>query len=352
MIKLTKSWDNITHGGNLHQAIQRYGIEHEQWLDLSTGISPWSWPVKSLPPTVWQDLPPPINHLLDAAAHYYQCNIDSIVATPGSQMAIRLLPHLFKATRVAMPILGYQEHAHSWQQAGNSMIYYSNQEELLSLVMSGEVEHAVLINPNNPTCETTQLSIIESIVNHIQGILVIDEAFMDLYNHDISDHANTIKSAIELNSNKVIVLRSVGKFFGLAGIRIGFAISPHPILKQLNALLQPWAISHASQYIATQALQDSSWQNMQRERIAIQEAQMRTIIEALLIQHLSDYSMKSSGLFITVFGTKHELKTVHQALAKKAIWTRLYNNQDCYGWLRFSLITCLNRLQQRLFSSF
>lgn len=311
--------------------------KNTEWLDLSTGISPWAWPVPDLPSSVWHQLPPPNTALLTAAAQYYKVDIGCIVATPGSQLPIRLIPQLLSPAKVAIPTLGYQEHARSWQLANHELVYYSSTEQLLHFLSQKTIEHAVIINPNNPSTELIPQETMIQIEAQTPGIVVLDEAFIDacasLTPSEEPDHW-LYESGLSKNT---IRLRSLGKFFGLAGLRVGFAIGKHEILEQLDSLLQPWPISHASLIIAESALSDSLWQEQQVQKIAAQSKRFSQVLEKLIDKRLTHFEIKHAGLFSTVFAEQTELFTLHQQLAQLGIWTRLHNLGDSPAWLRFGL---------------
>lgn len=322
----------IRHGGDLSRAISIYGGDANDWLDLSTGISPWSYPICQFSPDTWRDLPPPIYELLETAASYYQCDTKDIIATPGSQLAIRLIPQFYKSPmRVALPVIGYQEHAHSWRQAGHRIHGYRNIAELEDLVLTQQIEHCVVINPNNPTAEFVSNDQLQTLSRKLSGLMIVDEAFSDLANAvlDYEEHGNIVR------------LKSLGKFFGLAGARIGFVISKHPILKQLNHLLEPWSLSAPSIELACQALDDSQWQHEQRARIN-HHAKLQRNLMSLVSACLEHARLVDQGLFFSVFA-KHEcIEELHNALAQKRVWSRLGDKYTSVhggseNWLRLSL---------------
>jgi len=343
MFNVSGDIKSLKHGGNLAVAIQQYGVPAQEWLDMSTGVSPWGYPVPTISESAWQDLPPNPDALIEAAGDYYTVVKDNIVVTPGSQIGIRLLPQLLEPAAVAVPQIGYQEHAYSWALAGHRLCYYKNTNELAELVSSRRVEHAVLINPNNPSCEYTKLSLIEKIVSEISGTVIVDEAFIDSF----VDESQSEVSAVGIQSNKLIVLRSIGKFFGLAGARVGFAIGCHPLLKRLRILLEPWSISHASMLVTQHALLDSTWQESQRLRIKERSKEFESVLNALT-QGIDGIEIKNALLFHTAFADIESLQNVHEALAKKGVWTRLFNEGDDPAWLRFSLPASIQMFEERV----
>ena len=128
MITFSSTLPTVHHGGNLDDAIKRYRIPKKDWIDLSTGISPWAYPIKPLPEHVWQNLPTSNKELIAVAAKYYDVLPNQLIATPGSQIAIRLIPQLCSTSSVAIPSLGYKEHAASWQMANHRLVQYQNND--------------------------------------------------------------------------------------------------------------------------------------------------------------------------------------------------------------------------------
>lgn len=331
----------IKHGGDLLSASKKYDIPVDQWIDLSTGVSPWSFPVGDFDQSVWRDLPPSSEPLILLARQYYCAFEHEVVLTPGSQLSIRLLPQLVSKSRVAIPELGYQEHGYSWRLAGHELYFYKSHEALLSLVNNGIVDHAVVITPNNPSCDCLSLNMIEALANSISGLLFVDEAFIDAYQEPVS------VSALSVNAANVVVLRSLGKFFGLAGLRIGFVIGAHPLVSQLKAILEPWSVCHASILIAEQALSDVVWQSMQRSRIKRAGHDLSLLLRQLFKSDC-DVVFKNTPLFYTVFASKEILVDRHFELARLGVWTRLFNDGDNPSWMRFSLYNDYDFLEKRV----
>ena len=335
-------------GGNLQQAAEIYEVPIDAWLDMSTGISPWSYPVDDLPSNVWRDLPPPNDQLITAAKKYYQIDEQSVVVSPGSQLSIRLLPQLFAKSKVALPVLGYQEHALSWKLADHQLCFYQNIEELIQLIEDKQVDHVVVINPNNPSCEKTTKEKLAYISNSIKGVLLVDEAFMDFYQTaSYQIHESSFGSAISLKAENVIVMRSIGKFFGLAGLRLGFVIGLHPVLQKLQTLFQPWAINHASMLISQQALADTQWQEEQRLKIKSDAKQLEFLLSQLC-EPFKGLRIENAALFCSVFAQNIDVQELHKKLAMQGVWTRISSPDDKQAWLRFGLLGDMESFKQRI----
>ncbi len=307
----------LHHGGGVLQASRQYQIAAEHWLDLSTGINPCGWPLthalSGMPESVWARLPEADDGLTDAACEYYGC--EAILPVAGSQAAIQALPELRLAdqgpSRVVVINPGYEEHAYAWQQAGHH-VERKSYSELLACVQDASCDVLVLINPNNPSAECFEHTLLRDWSRTLAvrgGWLVVDEAFMD------ATRAHSLTP--QCPSDGLIVLRSLGKFFGLAGLRVGFVCAQNRILKGLQTRLGPWAITGVSRWLAIQALQDRIWQKKTRQNLSIASNRLRELLER--------YGLAPTGgcaLFQWV-QTPHAT-IVYEALARKGILLRYF----------------------------
>jgi L-threonine-O-3-phosphate decarboxylase len=316
---------NLEHGGNLPAASRRFNIPLEQWIDLSTGISPWSWPVPALPQHVWQALPYADEQLEAAAARYYGCDRAAILAVPGSQYALQYTPALLRTGTVAMPQRGYAEHRAAWQRAGHHIVEYADGLALQALVQEGVVDHALVINPNNPTGEVVsaqQLQHLHEQLREKDGWLVVDEAFADV--------TAGISLASRCPAPGLIVYRSAGKFFGLAGLRLGFLLAPPGLSTQLRMAMPPWLLSHPARWIGTVALLDEDWQTQQRERLLLSAGQwlqcLRETVPAL--------EFTGTSLFVSGQGDAGYCEALYHALGRRAVLLRLFEPIDGQRLLR------------------
>jgi cobalamin biosynthesis protein CobC len=295
----------LEHGGRLLQAVQRYGLPRERWLDLSTGINPIAWQGVPLPTASWNRLPEDEDGLLEAAKSYYEAA--GLLPVCGSQAAIQALPRLRAHSRVGVPALGYNEHAHRWKQAGHD-VFPLAVDEFGAAVDRSDV--LVVCNPNNPTGERiTPAELLEwhTRLSARGGWLLVDEAFAD----------STPETSVARFTGRegLIVLRSLGKFFGLAGARVGFVLAAMPLLNELEGWLGPWTIAGPSRLVARDALSDRTWQGMTRQRLR-QDSHR-------LAESLARHGLPPDGgcdLFQWV-RTPRALE-IHEALARQGILTR------------------------------
>lgn len=307
----------LEHGGRLQRAAREYGIALEQWLDLSTGISPFGWPLPDIPAAAWRRLPEDDDGLIDAACAYY--NASAVLPVAGSQAAIQALPMLRSMSRVGVISPGYAEHAYAWQRAGHC-VETQSVHALLASTASWDV--LVLIHPNNPGGERFDAQTLLRVHADLAargGWLVIDEAFMD-----VTPDKSLCRYA---DREGLIVLRSAGKFFGLAGARAGFICAAPALLEALRERLGPWTLSGPTRHVLRQALADRTWQAEQRTRLL----QTSERLAALLIKHSLAHAA-GCGLF--QWCLREDAARVHHALAQCGILTRLF---DTPASLRFGL---------------
>lgn len=305
----------LEHGGRLGAAARRWGIPRAAWLDLSTGIAPWPYPLPLPPSDVWQRLPEEEDGLDATARDYYGAR--QLLPLPGSQAAIQALPRLFPAGRVAMPAPLYNEHPAAWQAAGHTVVGWD-----------ALADYAVLCNPNNPTGKRFTRDVLLERAHGLR-LLVVDEAFID---------AELTESLIGTSATNVVVLRSLGKFFGLAGARVGFAFAAPDLLDRLAETLGPWAVSHPARWAARLALADRDWQVAQRARL--QAASQRL---AALLRNTGLGEPTGTALFQTLATPR--AAALHDSLARRAILVRRLDNPaalrfglpgDEHGWQRLA----------------
>ena len=296
------------HGGKRLQASLKYGIPEQQWLDLSAGINPNGWPVPRLPDECWQRLPEEEDGLIEVAARYYQVAPQQILPVAGSQAVIQHLPALRRPARVAIVEPAYNEHRHNWQRLGHKVRGIPVDKVESSLP---DTDILVLVNPNNPTTTTIepeQLLRWHRSLAQRGGWLIVDEAYVDSTpDYSLTPHAG---------AEGLILLRSLGKFFGLAGIRVGFMLAPSELLSAMAEALGPWQLTTPSRWIARRALADTQWQDKTRTELRRQQQ----LLEKLLRE--TGFLCQSCALF-SWFSHPRATMIAHQ-LAQQGILVRLF----------------------------
>jgi len=307
----------LEHGGRLRRAALEYGIAEEDWLDLSTGLAPWPFPVPEIPLRAWARLPENDDGLEQAACDYYGAS--QVLPVAGSQMAIQLLPRLRRAGKVGVLSPCYAEHAEAWRRSGYIVREVLEQEVDFFL---DSLDVLVVVNPNNPTgLNLTPARLLDWHARLAQrgGWLVVDEAFMD----------NTPQLSLAPHAHQVglIVLRSFGKFFGLAGMRLGFVLAERKLLRLLAEQVGPWAVSGPTRVLGQACLRDTEGHT--RQRIRSDEASER--LAALLERH---GFKPQGGCALFQWLITEQATALHEFMARRGILLRLFAHNSS---LRFGL---------------
>ncbi len=249
------------HGGRLDLARELFAAAPEPWIDLSAGISPWSYPVPCLAPEAFQRLPDAtaLHRLIEIARHSYRVPpLAEIVALPGTDIGLSILPWLFREPkRVAVLAPCYSGHAAAWTAAGHSV------SEIDSLDRAGSAAIQILANPNNPDgrfADHGSLAAALPPLKRRDGLLIVDEAFADA-----DESHSLLPQAARLDHT--LVFRSAGKFYGAAGVRLGFAVTSHPVAGRLRTALGAWPLPAQAIGFGLAALGDKEWAAGQRIRL-------------------------------------------------------------------------------------
>ncbi len=302
------------HGGNLDVAQQRFGGAADDWIDLSTGINRQPYPLLDVEPRQWSALPSrsDIESLHHAARQAYATDAP-IVALGGAQTAIQLLPRLAPRGRARILAPTYNEYAAVLSAAGWDV------EEASDFAALAGADLAVVVNPNNPDGRRHDRSELLALLPHV-GRLVIDESF--------ADAVPDISLAPEAGRGGLVILRSFGKFYGLAGLRLGFAIGSEPDISALAAMAGPWPVSGAAIAIGRRALLDRDWAKATVARLADDCVRL-------------DAAARSQG-WTLVGGTPlfrlydvGDARAAQEKLARGQIWSRVFQQQP--QWLRLGL---------------
>lgn len=300
------------HGGNLDAARAAYG--GDGWIDLSTGINRRPFPLPPLPPEVWTALPtaPARAALVDAAARAFGAAPDSVLPLAGAQAAIQLYPRLAAPglARVLAPT--YNEHAAALTAQGWQV------QEVEGFRALAGADLAVVVNPNNPDGRRWTPEALAGLAKRV-GLLVVDESFADPH-PDLSVAAQA--------GGNLIVLRSFGKFYGLAGLRLGFLLGDPERLAYLTALAGPWAVSGPALAVGTRALADTAWQIVTTERLTADATRLDRLAG------LAGWPLVGGCALFRTYATPDAARA-QDHLARRAIWTRRFPYSQT--WLRLGL---------------
>jgi len=310
----------MRHGGDIDAAATRYGIAPEQWLDLSTGINPIAYPLVPPDRVALTRLPSAAREVVlrDTARVAYDADAAAaIVAAPGSQILIQLTARLRSAAYVAILSPTYSEHAIAWAREGARV------RAIAALDEADDADIVVLANPNNPDGRRHAPADLRDVANRLAargGLLVVDEAFADV--------APDISMAPQAGRPGLLVLRSFGKMYGLAGVRLGFALGADEDIAKIAGWLGPWAVPGPAIEAGITALGDRAWTAAARATIH-READA---LARLLVHHGLEV-VANVGLF--VLAQHSRAGDIAEHLARHGIWVRTFDYAAT--WLRFGL---------------
>ena len=321
MIPLSGDDEKLFHGGDLGAARRLFPGAVEPFIDLSTGINPNPYPVPRFPAALFARLPDPasMNALAQAAARAYgAASAAHVVPAPGTQILLPLVADLAPPGRAAILAPGYPEHAHAAALAGHKV------KAMPGIEACGDAALVMVANPNNPDGKIFTRSDLLALAKELRrrdGVLVVDEAFMDVGPRDAS-------LAADVACGNVVVLRSFGKFFGLAGLRLGFALAAPPLAARLGAALGPWAVSGPALAVGTRALADTIWIGRTRQRLDAAAQRLDGVLSGLALAVVG-----GTSLFRLV--QTPAANALFQHLGHSGIWVRAF--PDNASWLRFGL---------------
>ena len=292
------------HGGGLDGAAALFGGARGDWIDLSTGINPVPYPIGDFTQSDWTALPDAgaFDALTQAARSFWRVPEGAaILPAPGASSLIARIPALIKATNVDIPAPTYNEHAAAFEAQGWT-------------VSDQKPQARVLVHPNNPDGRLWQ----EPDAN--APLTIIDESFCD-----IAPDASLIHLAKREGTS---ILKSFGKFWGLAGLRLGFAIGDPALIAKLNDFIGPWAVSGPALRTGAKALRDTNWAEKTRARLAADTARL----DALMGQH---GATALGGTTLFRLYDVDDAKAWQDKLAHAHIWSRIFPYSD--RWLRLGL---------------
>ena len=300
------------HGGGLDDAVALYGGKRGDWLDLSTGINPHSYPVPEIPDEAWTALPDRVaRERLERAARTFWSVPDgaAVLAAPGASVLISHLPLLSEPERVRIRARSYNEHEAAFRDQG--------WEILRSDPDGAPAEARVVVHPNNPTGH--MFSGVDEA--DARGLLVIDESFADviLANSRVADFATRPGT---------LILKSLGKFWGLPGLRLGFAIGDPDHVARLKDMLGPWPVSGVAQHVGAVALEDMDWANQTRQVLSVETARLDALMQAKGAELIG-------GTVLFRLFRVDDAKAWQARLAEGRIWSRVFPYDPT--WIRLGL---------------
>lgn len=306
------------HGGDLDRAIARYG--EGDWLDLSTGINAVPYSLPDMPRHAWATLPTAHDIAgLEAAARdaYGAGSGVDCAALAGAQAAIQVIPRLGTpgAARVVAPT--YNEHAGALTSQGWQVAEVAGIETLRGAGLG------VVVNPNNPDGRVWTPHELIDLAREV-GLLVVDESFADpAPEYSLVPYLDGLPEAV-----RILVLRSFGKFYGLAGVRLGFVLGGAGLVEQVRLLAGPWAVSGPAITAGRAALSDRDWRDVTIARLTRDAVRMDALAQ------LAGWTPVGGTVLFRTYDVG-DASAVQARLAETRIWTRAF--PYAAGWLRLGL---------------
>jgi cobalamin biosynthetic protein CobC len=309
------------HGGDLGAARKMFPGAPEPFIDLSTGINPNPYPLSPFPPETSTRLPDPLalaNLAAIAAAAYGAPSPAHVVAGPGSQILVAQTAFLLARGRASILAPTYSEHARAAELAGHNVV------EVADVMQLVESRIAIVVNPNNPDGRIVAKDALLGLADRLRrrgGLLLVDEAFMDVGPYGVS-------LADQVGRGNIVVLRSFGKFYGLPGLRLSFAVAPPEIAARIATALGPWPVTGAALAVGTTALADMTWREKTRGSLAEAAARLDGLFAKSGLEVIG-----GTSLFRLV--RTRDAAQLFQRLGEAGILARCFAEYP--AWLRFGL---------------
>jgi cobalamin biosynthesis protein CobC len=304
------------HGGNLDAAMARFGGAAGEWIDLSTGINPRPYPIPDIPARAWAALPTEADTgaLCEAAARAYGAAC-AVAPVAGAQAAIQMIPVLMLPGEARVLGPTYNEHAACLRAGGWEVREVARADGLAG------AELAVIVNPNNPDGWRHTPDALLALADRV-GLLVVDESFAD------TAPELSVAPHLTRESGRIVALRSFGKFYGLAGLRLGFALGGEPRIAKLREMAGPWPVSGPAIAIGRAALDDIAWQKETRARLIAGSVQLDCLGDA------AGWELVGGTPLFRLYETG-DAAAAQERLARAKIWSRTFPYSR--GWLRVGL---------------
>jgi threonine-phosphate decarboxylase len=232
------------HGGNVNEMSRIYGIDEDAIIDFSANINPLGYP-HGLRESVTEEFDSVLNYpdidsfdLVSGLSEYHGIGQDSILVGNGSTEFIYWIPVVFKPRKALIVTPAFSEYEKGLRVAGTDVSYFKSEEkrnfsvdiDRLCERMREGFDILYFCNPANPTgvlVSKDELCRVIACAGEIGALAVIDEAFIDFVEE------GSVKEEI-FRFPDLIVLRSMTKFFGIPGLRIGYVLASPPVIDTIQ----------------------------------------------------------------------------------------------------------------------
>ncbi len=286
------------------------GIGKGSIIDFSANINPLGYPY-GIKGKIMESFDSVLNYpdidsheLVRSLASYHGLAPENILIGNGSTEFIYWLPLLLRPKRALIVTPAFSEYEKGLRLAGTEISFFETRRDedfridttLLARRLGDRLDTLYLGNPANPSGVLTDRKAVLDIIAMTEKeriMAVIDEAFID-FTEDIS-----VKN-IAANSGNVVVMRSMTKFFGIPGLRLGYIIANKSIIEQIRRDKPPWTVNALTQSAAGEALRDVNFIEKSRAYVETERAFLQKRLSAIegltvtqgaanyLLVHMSD----------------------------------------------------------------
>jgi threonine-phosphate decarboxylase len=279
---------NKIHGGNIYEIGKCHNLNPAKIIDFSASINPLKLSPKAKKKIIKDGLSailhypdPGCSHLHQALARFYGVAEDQILAGAGTTEFIYEIPRILKIERPLIVTPAFSEYENALERSGRScqIHFFETKEEDgfelnvegLILALTQGYDALYLCNPNNPAGILTEKKDLFRILAQTEREkvwFILDEAFIDF----APEESLTEETR---DASRLIILRSLTKFFALPGLRAGCLVSNPEVIQRFSGSKEPWRVNALAQMAAVESLEDQSyvartreWVRRERENLA------------------------------------------------------------------------------------
>ncbi|QXE86049.1 threonine-phosphate decarboxylase CobD [Geomonas nitrogeniifigens] len=322
------------HGGNVFAVARNLGLAPERIIDFSASINPLG-----MAPGVREALTASLDRLLhypdkgaaelkQALAAYHGVEPSQIAVANGSTELIHLLPRTFQGKKALVVAPAFAEYALALERAGWQIEYFTlspaddfalDVAALAQRVADG-YDMLFLCNPGNPAGNLQPLREIAGVVDLCREsgtFLVLDEAFIDFCEEESAKH-------LVVRNPRAVLLRSMTKFFGIPGLRLGYAIAAAETVAEIAAQQDPWSVNTAAQVAGIASLADQDY--CRRTRSYVDEERARLAAALADVPGLKVFPGRANYLLVRILRAGVSAGQLREALLAKGMMIRDCSN--------------------------
>ena len=325
-----------THGGNIAEFIERYHISQDKIIDFSANINPLGLS-KKVKEVILKNVntlvhypEPTSSNLKKKLANFHNIKSENLLIGNGSVELIYLIPKALPPKSAIIPIPSFSEYEFAVKLNGAKSIFVRLREKDDFAIGMDKFEKFIpradlifICNPNSPTGNLFprgDMLYLIKLCKKYNTTIVVDETFIDFVEN--AENITMIPEAIK--KNNLLILRSLTKFFALAGLRLGYAIGRKDTISKLAQFQHPWAVNSLAQTAAKTAIGDYDYIKKSRQFVFKERAFLRKRLKA--IKGLRVYPPTSNFILCKLTDRKINAEMLSKKLAHQGLIIRNCNN--------------------------